>query len=239
VVAIIDDDCVPWHDWLWALVRHYRDPNVMGVGGLVSQPGPDERVVSDRIGRIGLTGRLDRTDSAKIPTAWGAREVDVLPGGNMSYRAAVLRGYRWDARMNVGAATDYEVDLAAFARRRGRLLWDPDAAVTHNVAPRPSIGRARSPEEIAAYSHNVVYIAGKALPPLQAMLAVCGSFLVGNRFSYGLATAVGDTLLGHPPSLRRQLLPAVRGKLKGLRSLVRYARSGPEPIEALAKRETA
>jgi hypothetical protein len=121
-------------------------------------------------------------------------------------------------------------------RRRGfRLVYDPDAAVTHRLAPRPVIGRASTPERISDYSHNLVYVAGKALPPLQATAAVASAFVVGNRASYGLVTALADAVLGRPPSLRRELLPALRGKLDGLRSLREYRRSGPLPLDGVTE----
>ncbi len=231
VVCFVDDDAEPSPGWLATLLPHYDDPRVGGVGGLVFQPGDPERPGSPRVGRLGRSGRFQALHLERVPEPWAPRDVDVLRGTNMSFRRSLLLAYTWDARLNGGAATDYEVDLCAFVRRSGyRLLYDPDAGVTHHLGPRPELGRAPSPDAIRNYSHNLVYVAGKALPPHKAVLTVLDAFLIGNRLSYGLATAAGDTLLGRRPSLRHQVLPALAGKLAGLTSLAAYARRGAEPL---------
>jgi hypothetical protein len=108
--------------------------------------------------------------------------------------------------------------------------------VTHRLAARPELGRAATPQRISDYSHNLVYVAGKALPPLQAAASVACAFLVGSRASYGVATALADTALGRPPSFRGEVVPALSGKLDGLRSLRAYRRSGPLPLDAPGER---
>jgi GT2 family glycosyltransferase len=236
VVAFLDDDAEPWPAWLAALLRHYVKHRVGGAGGLVHQPATHDRRVATRPGRIGLLGRFDRTGIHLPPAAWGPREVDVLRGTNMSFRRELLAEYPWDARLNDNAATDYEVDLCSWVRRRGySIVYDPDAIVTHHLGPRPEIGRRRSPEWTRAYSHNLVYVAGKALPPPQRATALVHALFVGTRASYGPLAALADTARGRPPSLRDEVLPALAGKLGGLLSLAAYARSGPEP---LAPRDT-
>jgi GT2 family glycosyltransferase len=232
IVCFVDDDAEPWPQWTSTLLRHYHDPTVGGVGGLVVQPGPDERAVSSRIGLVSSTGRFDATHLERIPTDWTVREVDVLRGTNMSFRRELLTAYPWDGRLNVGAATDYELDLCAWVRRQGfRIVYDPDAIVTHHLAPRPDIGRAQSRATVAAYSHNLVYVAGKALPPVRGAAAIGQALLIGNRASYAPATFVADLALGHRPSVRNQLVPALVGKLRGLRSLAAYWRRGGAEIE--------
>jgi GT2 family glycosyltransferase len=231
VVAFLDDDCEPWPHWAETLAGHYSAADVGGVGGLVAQPGVSDRLTARHIGRLGLVPRPARTFSARIPIRWGARSVDVIPGGNMSYRADVLSTYEWDARMNRGAATDYEVNLAAHAKSRGmRLVYDPDAIVTHHIAPRVDIDRDRSASEIFDYSHNLVYVAGRSFGPLRAALAIGDAFLIGNRFSYGLATAAFDLVGRNRVSVRDQIVPSFRGKLAGLASLAASARTGPAPL---------
>jgi GT2 family glycosyltransferase len=231
VVCFLDDDCEPWPGWLASLVRHYADPSVGGAGGLVSQPATGERAVAPEVCRIAGSGRFDDLGGQRIPAVWGARDVDVLLGGNMGYRVELLRAFPWDARVNRGAATDYEVDLASWVRRRGfRIVYDPDAIVTHHLAPRPEIGRARDARATEDYSHNVVYISGKALSGWRRVAALTSAFAVGTRASPGLAITLADTVLGRPPSWRDQLRPALRGKFAGVRSLLDYRRSGVAPL---------
>jgi glycosyltransferase involved in cell wall biosynthesis len=231
IVCFLDDDAEAWPGWTAALARHFADPSVGGAGGLVSQPGAGERRVAGSVCRLPASGRFDSLRADWIPAAWGPRDADALRGTNMAFRRSLIERYPWDARLNRGAATDYEIDLSAWVRRNGfRLVYDPDAIVTHRPAPRPEIGRDRTPAAIEDYSHNLVYVAGKALPPARAAVALAHAFLVGNRHSYGLAAAAGDTLLGRPPGLREEVWPALAGKLAGLRSLREYRRSGPEAL---------
>jgi GT2 family glycosyltransferase len=232
VVSFLDDDAEPWPGWLAALLRHYAGPDVGGVGGLVSQPGAAERSTTTRIGMISWSGRFDALHLERIPTDWHARHVDAVRGTNMSFRRTLLLRYPWDGRLNGGAATDYEVDLCSWVRRQGfRIVYDPEAIVSHHLGPRPEIGRHRSPAAIASYSHNLVYVAGKALSPGRAALAIGQAFLVGSRASHGLATTAADTLAGRRPQLRAEVAPAFRGKLAGLVSLLRHHRDGPLPLD--------
>ena len=150
----------------------------------------------------------------------------------MSLRRTLLDEFPWDARLNTGAATDFEVDLCAWVRRRGyRVVYDPDAAVTHHLGPRAEIGRGNDAASVRAYSHNLVYVAAKALPAWQQPVAVALAFLVGSRASLGAATALVETLAGRPPSLRDELLPSLAGKVAGIRSAAAYRRSGPAPLD--------
>lgn len=235
IVLFCDDDAEPGPGWVETISQHYPEPSVGGVGGLVLQPGFEEGAVAKRIGRISLVGRFDRAQLHRIPHKWGTRDVHALRGTNMSFRRSLLERYPWDMRLNRGAATDYEVALCAWVRGQGyRLVYDPDASVTHHLGPRPEIGRTATAEVVRDYSHNLVYVSATALPAWQRPIAVVAAFLVGSRQSYGLATALADTLVGRPPSLRRQLAPALAGKLEGLRSSAAWARSGPLAPEAPA-----
>jgi GT2 family glycosyltransferase len=231
VVAFVDDDAEPWPDWLQSLVRHYDRPDVGAAGGLVFQPGFEDHVVADAIGKITPLGRFDRLAVHHVPREWRARDVDVLRGANMSIRGDLLAEYSWDARLNGGAATDYEVDLCSWVRRRGfRVVYDPNAIVTHRPGPRPELGREHDAQAVYAYSHNLVYVAAKALPLWQRPIAVALAFLVGSRASPGVVTALVDLAARRPPSLRRSLVPAFAGKLAGLRSAAAYVRYGAEPL---------
>jgi GT2 family glycosyltransferase len=228
VILFCDDDAEPGPGWIETISEHYREPLVAGVGGLVIQPDFEDGAVAKRVGRISLAGRFDNSGLHRRPREWGIRDVDVIPGANMSFRRSLLERYGWDMRLNRGAATDYEVALCAWVRGQGyRLVYDPDASVVHHPGPRPEIGRAATAKVVRDYSHNLVYVSATALPKWQRPIAVAAAFLVGNRHSYGLATALADTLLGRPPSLGRQLAPALAGKLEGLRSSAAWARSGP------------
>ncbi len=228
IVLLCDDDAEPWPEWVERLARHYDDPTIGGAGGRVVQPGFEEHVPTNRVGRISWSGRFDRLHHHRLPAEGDVRDVHALRGTNMSFRRDLLLRYPWDGRLNRGAATDYEIALCAWVRsQRRRIVFDPGAAVTHHVGPRPEIGRQVDERAIRDYSHNLVYVSATALPRWQRPLAVAGAFLVGSRQSYGVASALADLALGRPPSVHRQLAPAFQGKLEGLRSAFDYARTGP------------
>ena len=123
VVAFVDDDSEPARGWLEAILRHYAGTKVGGVGGLVLQPESHALPPSDRVGLISRTGRFDALHHDRLPTDTSPRKVAVLRGTNMSFRRSVLAAYRWDARLNGGAATDYEVDRCSGSRPHSWWVW--------------------------------------------------------------------------------------------------------------------
>ncbi len=233
IVFVCDDDAEPHDRWIERALDHFSDPTVGAVGGLVLQPGFDEGVEATTIGKITWSGRFDNTHLHHLPANREARDVDVLRGTNMSFRRELIARYPWDMRLNGGAATDYEVALCAWVRRAGyRVVYDPEIIVVHHLAPRPEIGRDVTARTVFHYSHNLVYVSATALPPWQRYIAVASAFLIGNRHSYGLASAVIHGLRGRPPSLRAEILPAFAGKLAGLRSWASWRSCGPIPPSA-------
>ena len=69
------------------------------------------------------------------------REVDTLKGGNMSFRAAAVRGLRFDQRLRgPDAQVDCELAFSLALKRAGwALVYDPQIVVDHFQAPRHDI----------------------------------------------------------------------------------------------------
>ena len=134
VVAFLDDDAEADADWLDRLVRHYADPDVIGVGG---------RAVP----------RWDRVQPRWFPAeflwvvgcSFTGQPTRVTPvrnvlGCNMSFRRAALDGIGgFDpalGRVGKNPVGCEETELCIRLRRQhgsGEILYDPAAGVRHLV----------------------------------------------------------------------------------------------------------
>ncbi len=134
VVAYLDDDAAAEPGWLAALVRHYADPAVLGVGGRAepvwegARPAwwPDE---FDWVVGCGYRGQPSRIAPVRN-----------LMGCNMTLRRSAAReagGFDTAlGRTGAGAAGCEETELCirmAAARPGGVFLLDPAARVRHHV----------------------------------------------------------------------------------------------------------
>lgn len=228
LVLVIDDDAEAEPDWCERMSRHFTDPTVGAVAG---------RVVSYTDGRL-----LD-LPPARVAgyISWYGKHIgnmfrplsfdDVRPvksfmGGNVAYRRTLLDDLVVDTRF-IGSAMAYEVDLAFQVRARGyRILFDPLARIHHFEAPRPPDVEPRDDVErkIYSYSHNHTYVMMKHLSLWRRLAFLVYFFLVGERGSWALLTALADTLLRRRVSHWRQVPLAYRGKMAGLKSYLDYRR---------------
>jgi GT2 family glycosyltransferase len=119
LVASIDADCVPEPGWLAALVRHFDDPQIAGVGGRLIEG--NQRTVADRWRR------------AHMPQEWGEKQLEnprfLFGCNNMFRRSAVLAVGAYDESMRTNGE---DSDLSRRLRDRGwNLLYDPEGRVVH------------------------------------------------------------------------------------------------------------
>jgi GT2 family glycosyltransferase len=119
LVASMDADCAPEPGWLAALVRHFDDPKVAGVGGRLIEG--IQRTLADRWRR------------AHMPQEWGEqalRNPKFLFGcNNMFRRSAVLAVGGYDESMRTNGE---DVDLCRRLREKGwDLHYDPEGRVIH------------------------------------------------------------------------------------------------------------
>jgi len=142
IVAIFDDDCEPDQTFLERVAGLYRDPGVAGVGGRCISFYRGERLPmapSRLIGHVDWLGRAYGGMTAE-PSVPGVREVDFIMGGAGTYRRAFFCSFRFPREMDRDVAYAYEQFLGSQARKLGRLLYDPSAAVVHHTAEREAIG---------------------------------------------------------------------------------------------------
>ncbi|KWX56530.1 family 2 glycosyl transferase [Mycobacterium sp. NAZ190054] len=136
VVAFLDDDAAAEPGWSRALLRHYDDPRVLGVGGSAAPvwPGGRPRWMPrefDWVVGCSYTGQPDRLAPVRNPL-----------GCNMSLRRTALAdigGFRSEVG-RVGKLPVGGEETELFLRLRtlrpsGRVLLDPSAGVRHHVSP--------------------------------------------------------------------------------------------------------
>ncbi len=138
IIAFTDDDAAPRCEWLQLIAARFAaDPQLGGVGGRdwVHQHGRLEDETRAVVGRITWFGRCIGQHHLGVGTC---REVDMLKGVNMGFRARALEGVRFDTRLRgMGAQVCNELGVSLAVRRRGwRLLYDPQIAVDHFPATR-------------------------------------------------------------------------------------------------------
>ena len=206
LLAITDDDTVPHPDWLARIhARFTADPELGGVGGRDRcHDGErfDERGVLD-VGRIEWYGR---TVGNHHIGAGEFRDVDVLKGANMSYRAEAFARVRFDRRLRGRGAQPFEdAGFALAVSRAGwRLRYDPHILVDHYAAKRDdvrhyaSIGPLTDPDGLRTYAYNCSVIYWVSFGPLRRTVFAFWALLVGTGTIPGLVQAVRYT-----PSLGR------------------------------------
>jgi GT2 family glycosyltransferase len=134
VVAFLDDDARAEPDWLAMLMRHYTDPEVLGVGGGIvpdwggSRPARLPREFDWVVG----------CSYVGLPAA--ASQVRNVIGANMSIRRAVfdvVGGFAQGlgrVRSRPAGCEETELCIRAQARmQNGRFVYEPAAVVHHRV----------------------------------------------------------------------------------------------------------
>jgi glucosyl-dolichyl phosphate glucuronosyltransferase len=134
VLVFLDDDAVAQPDWLAGHTRHYDDPDVIGVGGLVTaswECGAPSWFPPEFGWVVGCSYVGQPTQEAEIRNPIGA---------NMSFRRSVLVdvGGFSDSLGRVGATPsgceETELSIRAAAARPGRkIVYEPEAVVLHHV----------------------------------------------------------------------------------------------------------
>lgn len=230
IVCFIDDDCVPWRNWLERIAAYYEDPAVGGVGGrdVVHEKHEHGDVLTGRVdcvGQIAWSGRI--VGNHHLDYLGGAVEVHHLKGANMSFRRALLKPF--DESMSGGSCCLNDTDASLHVRSQGyRLIYDPVIAVDHYPAQRfgDSTRVKTDPNLVYSDSHNWVYCMFKYMGPVQRWVFLAYALAVGTGTRYGLL----KWLAAFPRSPRdatAQFLASTRGKLAGLRTHYARRRQGP------------
>jgi glycosyltransferase involved in cell wall biosynthesis len=217
VVAFTDDDASPRSDWLGRLADLLELPRVGAVGGRDVIPGQTEPRRLD-VGRLTRYGKLVGNHHLG---AGPRRDVDVLKGVNMAFRAECLALPRPGVLRGDGAEVHFEALCTRWALLHGwRVVYDPAIEVDHLGAER--IGRDRrerpTPEAVRDAAHNFV-VATAGLDRRRLLRQNLYALGLGSRDSPGVGRAVLGAARREAEVVRR-FRPSVEGSLTGTRRLL-------------------
>ncbi len=136
ILAFIDDDSMVQPGWLASLVNAYHDETVGAVGGrVIDMPEPFcDQIEGSPCLIIKPSGRVFRRGVGLLSTE--AREVDHLPGANMSFRRAVLEQVGGFDPHYILVNLREETDLCIRVKKAGwRIMFVPAMAQVH-FSPR-------------------------------------------------------------------------------------------------------
>jgi len=239
IFCLIDDDAIPRENWLQQLEQDFRDPSVGAIGGtIINHCDEDFGIVSSRPpletpGKLSWFGRSGNYGSCKAGEA--LFEADCLVGCNMAFRRVAMDGC-FDMVLNQGSAISYETDVALNIKRKGfGVYYDPAAVVDHYLTPRKiSAQRGWNARECFVYAHNLTYICLKHLTWYGKLGFIVYFFLGGTWGCPGPVTYLLSFPKGRPASLLQQLVPAMKGRLCGIRSYYRNKRATVSESEVSA-----
>jgi GT2 family glycosyltransferase len=214
LMAIIDDDAVACPGWLGALLDIMEDRRVSVAGGFVFTPGTRVRKRRNA-GRITWYGQhVGNVAAMESPTPVA---VDGVMEGNWIWRTEVLRSLDFAPLFRGPNGAMYGLDLTLQAKERGHsVLYTSWARVLHTPGARSFDQFDRDDvAERRVYSKNYTYIALRHRRGCRRLLFALWWWLVGERGSYGIATALMDALNGKLD--RRTLRADFSGKADGVR----------------------
>jgi glycosyltransferase involved in cell wall biosynthesis len=216
MVALTDDDAVPRVDWLERLAVHLADERLGAAGGRDVIAGCTDPPTAD-VGRVrwwgGHVGNHHRG-------AGPAREVAVLKGVNVAFRAAALALPAPGVLRGRGAEAHWEILVCDHLRRQGlKLLYDPAVMVDHRRGRRFDDDDRSTPSSAAVSDSAHNQLMGTAgLAPVLRPVHYLGGVLRGDRALPGIGRAL-VALACREPAVARRLVPTLRGRTAAYRRL--------------------
>ncbi len=230
ILAIIDDDTSPHADWLSRVMENFKNDQALGgLGGrdrCFDGIGFDDRQ-EPVVGKIQWFGRTIGNHHLGFGKL---REVDVLKGANMSFRAKAFANVRFDTRLKGnGAQPSEDFCFSTMVKSSGwKLAYDPLAVVDHYASPRTErrlyvgVRPIDDEDEFRNFAYNQTLSIWNALSPFRRAVFFVWSSLVGTGVFPGFVQAMRFTPKLGFQSWRRFLL-AQRGKIEAFRDLLSEA----------------
>jgi len=115
IIAFLDDDCIADKNWLNELIKPYKNQDIIGVGGRITNPKPSN------LAELANEGLNDVANKSGV--------IDRFIGGNMSFRTSFIKKIRFDETLKYGSD---EWDVCATAKKHGhKLFYQHTSRVTH------------------------------------------------------------------------------------------------------------
>jgi ADP-heptose:LPS heptosyltransferase len=203
IILFLDDDEIAHEDLLKFHFENYSDPRVGGVGGRLIGAYEQELDIKN-------LGRFRRFDG-KVLRGFASslrKEVEHLPGGNMSFRKEVFeRIGLFDERFGGAVAAGEETDFCLRARKAGfKLIYEPRAIAYHKLLRSGGCRDERFEDFIFWHGHNYILFARSHMDEVALSLSFLQRIIRFFTFA----------ILHLNPFL---VLKGFSGILKGLRSL--------------------
>lgn len=234
-VFFLDDDCIPYAGYFQAIRDVFARDTMEQVGAVAGA------IVNNMGGALAWRWRLrfalglaQRANPGSylnngvslpvthVPRFTGTRRVQVVPGGAVAYRRAVLDRQRFSLYFS-GYAQGEDLEMSLRLGREWTLLWCGDAHVSHNHAPE---GRPDAAKKGRMEVRNRYFIWKRHARP-----TIADSVRFWLDFVYGMGVDVLE-FATHPTSIAP--LRHARGVLGGLRSCLM---DGPRYDEPPVRRE--
>lgn len=166
IVCLLDDDAVPYPDWLEKIEDCYIKNSALGaVGGrdILAYLNPEERDhnLTDKVGFFTWFGKFYANHHCG---SGYYRKVNVLKGCNCSFRGEIIRKVGFDKTLaGWDTQTHWETALCLDVGNEGfEVGYDPSIQVLHYVAPRhgpdQNFRGGYSEEGIFHQAHNEAYV---------------------------------------------------------------------------------
>jgi glycosyltransferase involved in cell wall biosynthesis len=218
IIAFTDDDAAPHRDWLERIFNSFlADERIGGVGGR------DHIYINGCLweGEEQVVGQLHAFGAIVGNHHLGAgkpREVDVLKGVNMSFRAKAIAGQYFDSRMlGSGAQVHFEVEFCLRLKKAGwKLIYDPAIAVDHYFSQRFDEDQRNQFNELAFYNvvHNETLALLDYMSPIRRLVFLSWSILIGHSSGPGLLQLLRFIPQEGKLAIKKWRI-SVRGRLQG------------------------
>ncbi len=225
IICFTDDDTEPWSDWIKRIEKHFRNSTIAGIGGrdIVIINGKSTEGKCKVVGKMFWFGRYIGNHHLELLQN-GPRRVDLLKGANMAFLSKYLEGFCFDENLDKQTSSNNEIDLCLYIKKKGgRIVYDSLLKVNHYAIQRfAGAKREEMAKNIYNYSHNYTYVILKNFPLYRRLAFLVYIFLVGQRSSLGVLTAILDSLVRRKIAWREQIIPSFKGKVDGIRTYLKY-----------------
>lgn len=164
-----------------------------------------------------------------------ARDVEVLKGVNMAFRAEALALPTSGLLRGSGAQVDFEVITCAWTSERGwRIVYDPAVQVDHEIAVRHGSDQRQRPSPSAVFDAAFNSVVAASAMGGTAVLRHAGyGVVVGTSDRPGVVRAAVAVPRGEREVLRRAA-PALAGRVTALLWLCKRWLTGATPLVVTA-----
>lgn len=212
IVHFIDDDTEVGVEYFKAIEARFRDPSVMGVGGVVvNQPAVNyigvKRLFLLASHKPSSVSRSGRNMLGQYPDASPSDPVDWLAGCSMSFRMSLFQEFSFDDALE-GYSLGEDYDFSFRVSRRHRLVVEPRARCVHHCSPILRVSPRTHARQCTEATHRWVHKhTALGMSPLAFWWSTSGDFLL--HVGYGLLRA------------EREMLHAAVGVLDGVVAIAR------------------